>query len=275
MNLHAQVNKDEHFWTFKEREGSMLKKERQQMILDLLQDHTYLSIVTIAEELDVSEMTIRRDITELSKQKKLTKLYGGAQRLEILEKERSTEEKIQTKVDEKKYIGKVMNSLIPDNATIFVGAGTTILYALAELNRKNLFVTTNSLIAFNYLKEHTDYRILLSGGEFSPITEEFVGEVAIKAFDNLNIDFAFAATNGVFEDNITTAQFDEGAVQSAVFAKSKTKCVVADSSKLGVSDVYTFKRLSEIDYLVTDSHISAEQFEYYSQYTEILKEEMK
>lgn len=253
----------------------MLKEERQQNILELLNEHTYLSIVDIAEKLSVSDMTIRRDITELSKQKKLTKLYGGAQRLELLDKERTTEEKIQTKVEEKKYIGRVMNSLIPDNSTIFVGAGTTILYALSEIKRKNLFVTTNSLIAFNYLREHTDYRILLSGGEFSPITEEFVGEVAIKAFENLNIDIAFASTNGIFEDNITTAQFDEGAVQNAVFKKSKIRCVLADSSKLGVSDVYTFRRLGDIDYLITDNFISENQIEYYGSYTKILKEELK
>lgn len=47
----------------------MLKEERQQNILELLNEHTYLSIVDIAEKLSVSDMTIRRDITELSKQK--------------------------------------------------------------------------------------------------------------------------------------------------------------------------------------------------------------
>ncbi len=79
-------------------------------------------------------------------------------------------EKIDTNVAEKKYIGQVMNSMIPDNSTIYVGAGTTILYALPFIQKKNLFVITNSLIAFNYLKNHTSYRILLTGGEFSPIT---------------------------------------------------------------------------------------------------------
>lgn len=74
-----------------------------------------------------------------------------------------------------------MNSIIPDNSTIYVGAGTTILYALPFIQKKNLFVITNSLIAFNYLKNHTSYRILLTGGEFSPITEEFIGEVAERS----------------------------------------------------------------------------------------------
>lgn len=253
----------------------MLKQERQTKLLDLVQQHTYLSIVEIASRLNVSEMTIRRDITELAKQKKLTKLYGGAQKLDILDKELSTGEKIDTNVPQKKYIGKIINSLVKDNSIIFIGAGTTLYYALPEIQRKNLFVITNSLIAFTYLKENTDYRIILTGGEFSHTTEEFVGEVAVRSFDNLNIDIAFAATNGIFDDNVTTAQFDEGAVQNAAFEKAKVTCIVADSSKLGVSDVYTFTRLSEHDYLVTDNEISEELAAHYSQYTTILKEELQ
>lgn len=253
----------------------MLKQERQEEILDLIHQHTYLSIVEIAQHLKVSEMTIRRDITELANKNKLTKLYGGAQKLDILNKELTTDEKIQTHVEQKKYIGKIINSLIKDNTIIFVGAGTTIYYALPEIQRKNLFIITNSLIAFMYLKENTDYRILLTGGEFIHTTEEFVGEVAVRAFDNLNIDIAFAATNGIFENNVTTAQFNEGAVQNAAFSKAKISCIVADSSKFCVSDVYTFSRLNELDYLITDDQISDELFSHYSKYITLLRGEIK
>lgn len=253
----------------------MLKKERQNRILHLLDETSYLTIVEIATQLEVSEMTIRRDVTELAKENKLKKLYGGAEKLSSEKKELSTQEKIYANIDEKKYIGKVMNEIIKDNSTIFVGAGTTILYALQLINRKNLFFITNSLIAFMYLKENTDYRIILTGGEFSHVTEEFVGEVAVKSFENLNIDIAFAATNGIIDNNVTTAQFVEGAVQNAALAKAKIKCIVADSSKLDVSDVYTFCNLNEFDYLITDEKISKETLTHYSQYTTILKEHAK
>ncbi|MFY9902976.1 MAG: DeoR family transcriptional regulator, partial [Trichococcus sp.] len=107
----------------------MLKKERQNRILHLLDETSYLTIVEIATQLEVSEMTIRRDVTELAKENKLKKLYGGAEKLSSEKKELSTQEKIYANIDEKKYIGKVMNEIIKDNSTIFVGAGTTILYA--------------------------------------------------------------------------------------------------------------------------------------------------
>lgn len=69
-----------------------------------------------------------------------------------------------------------------------------------------------------------DYRIILTGGEFSPVTEELVGEVAIKSFESLNIDIAFAATNGIIDNNVTTAQFVEGAVQNAALCKNQMCC---------------------------------------------------
>lgn len=146
------------------------------------------------------------------------------------------------------------------------------MYSLPFLTRKNLFVITNSLIAFNYLKDNTDYRMLLTGGEFSPITEEFFGDVAERSFKLLNIDFSFAATNGISDDNVTTAQYFEGRIQNAALDVSKIKCIVADSSKLNKSDVYTFKNLSKFDYLITDSKISEETFNHYTKYVKILKE---
>ena len=81
----------------------MLKKERQNKILELLEEHSYLTIVEIADVLEVSEMTIRRDVTELSKKNKLKKLYGGAEKLDSQIKELSTQEKIHAKKKKKKY----------------------------------------------------------------------------------------------------------------------------------------------------------------------------
>lgn len=255
----------------------MLKKERQEKILDLLNRNDYLSIPEISSSLDVSDMTIRRDINELADKSLLVKIYGGAQKLEKIEQELSTQEKIDTNVPEKKFIGKVMNSIISDNDTIYIGAGTTMLHALPEIKKANLFVITNSLLAFNYLiyNNNTAYRVLLTGGEFSRTTEEFYGEIAEKSFDNLNIDIAFAATNGVFDNNVTTANSIEGSIQRVAFAHSRKKCVVADSSKFNRSDVYTFYSLSEVDYLVTDNKLPDTQFDYYSSYTKIIKEEQE
>lgn len=248
----------------------MLKDERQNKIIELLNKDDFLTVNSISNKLQVSEMTIRRDLNQLEKEKKLIKVHGGAKKGDI--RELSTEEKINNYVEEKQEIGKIMNSIIKNNTVIYLGAGTTIFYALPELNKENLFIITNSLIAFNYLIKNSDYKIILTGGEFNKTTEEFMGDLSEKAFDNLNIDIAFAATNGILDDNITTSSSLQGGVQISAFSKAKIKCIVADHSKLDKSDVYTFYRLSDIDYLITDGNISTETEKHYKQYTSIIKE---
>lgn len=148
-----------------------------------------------------------------------------------------------------------------------------MLHALPEIKKANLFVITNSLLAFNYLIHNTDYRVLLTGGEFSRTTEEFYGEIAEKSFDNINIDRAFAATNGVFDNNVTTANPIEGSIQRVAFKHARKKYVVADSSKFNRSDVYTFYSLSDIDCLITDDKLTDTTRDYYNTFTKILKEE--
>lgn len=248
----------------------MLKSERHQYIIDLLTQNNYATVSEISELLNVSKMTIRRDVSELSKENKVIRLFGGVQLVDTKEKEFSTQEKITLHIDRKKHIGTVMNDLIEDNSTIYVGAGTTIFYALSELTKKNLFIITNSLIAFNYLIEHTEHQVILSGGQLNKNTEEFIGEIAERIFENLNIDIGFSATNGIYQDNITTSSILEGNIQRKAFEHCKVKVVVSDSSKFNVTDRFTFCHLSEIDYVITDNEITPQVKEYYSKFVEIL-----
>ena len=253
----------------------MLKKERQERILELVNESEYLTNSEIASILDVSEMTIRRDISELDKEGKVNRLYGGVEKINFLAKELSTKEKIDVNVSQKKYIGSIINSIITENSTVYLGAGTTIFHSLPYIKKRELFIITNSLIAFLYLKEKTNYRLMLTGGEFSPITEEFVGSTAEKSLENININYSFASTNGVFENNVTTAQYLEGGIQLAALRQSQKKYIVADASILGRSDVYTFENLSNFDGLITDNTIDITKFNTYSKFTQIIKEPIR
>lgn len=248
----------------------MLKLERQDKIIELLDEETFMAVVDLAEIIDVSEMTIRRDLKELEDDKKLVRLYGGAQKLKIKEKEFSTEEKIGQHIEKKEYIGKIMNTLISEGDVVYLGAGTTIYYALPYITTPNLLIVTNSLISFNYLIEHTNHKLLLTGGEFMPTTAEFIGQHAESIFDNLNIDISFAATNGIYNNNITTSNSLEGQIQQAAFKSSKTKIIVADSTKFNTSDIFTFYKLSDLDYLITDNQIDPNVYRHYNDIGRIL-----
>lgn len=251
----------------------MLKIERQKEILKYLNEEFTFSISEMAEILKVSDMTIRRDVNELADQNKLIRLYGGAQKLDVKEKELTTEEKINLHIENKEYIGKIMNTIIEDDDVVYLGAGTTILYALPFINKENLVFITNSLIAFNYLISNTKYRVQLTGGEFLKSTEEFVGEHAERIFESLNIDIAFAATNGIYNNNVTTSNALEGSIQRAAFKSSKKKIVVADSTKFNVSDVYTFYKLNDLDYIITDDQMDENTFKHFNSFGKVLNKE--
>lgn len=252
----------------------MLKMERQDKILALLEENELLTTSKIADSLKVSGMTIRRDVQELYEQNKLLRIYGGIQRIKNKDKEFSTNEKMHNNIEEKTHIGKVMNSLIKDNDVVYLGAGTTILHALTQITKKNLFIITNSLIAFNYIMENTDYKVLLTGGLYNKNTEEFYGSVAENTFKSLNVNISFAATNGVYLNNVTTSNDSMGGIQQQALNTSKIKVVVADHTKFNTSDIYTFYNLTDIDFLITDNAVSEDIFNYYNQFTKVLKEEL-
>lgn len=248
----------------------MLQAERFRVILSMLNTKETISVNEFAKALNCSTMTIRRDIKELDEQKKIVRLYGGAQKVNVQQRERTSQEKSTINIDEKKYIGTIMNQLIPDNSVIYIGAGTTAFYALPNIRRKGLTIITNSLPSFVYLTKNTDYKLLLAGGSFNKTTEEFIGGVAERAFDGLNIDIAFAATNGIYNDNVTTSNPSEGSIQNTAFEHSKIKVIIADHTKFNTSDLFTFHKLSDVDFLITDSEIDDDLLNYYSQYVKIL-----
>lgn len=253
----------------------MLKAERHRFILERLQEESFLKIVDIAEEMNVSEMTIRRDFEELASENKLIKLHGGARKIDTLKKERSTNEKLHLELGKKEYIGNVLNSYIPENSIIFLAAGTTVYHALPYINKKSLTIITNNLIAFEYLTEHTEYTVNLVAGEYIKRTNEFVGEYAELFFKNVNIDIAFVTTNGIYNDNVTTASAKQVTLQDIVLAKSHLKYLVADSTKFNRSDMYTSCRVSSLNGIITDNEISEENYRHYSKYTTIINKAKK
>ncbi|AXX65231.1 DeoR/GlpR transcriptional regulator [Bombilactobacillus bombi] len=245
-----------------------LQEERLSRIHALIDQAGFMSTNEIAKTLQVSSMTIRRDLKKLEDEGKLTRIYGGAQSKK--QTEFSTNEKLKRNIIEKKEIAQRLNELIPDNSTVYLGAGTTILLAVPYLSKKKATFVTNSLPAFTELI-NSDCRIFLTGGELHRNTEEFLGRKAESMFKGLNLDFAICSTNGINNDHVTTSMMSEGNIQNIAFDHADKAVIVADHTKLNHSDIITFQNLSNFDYFVTDSQISLEDQKKYSQYVKIIK----
>lgn len=115
----------------------------------------------------------------------------------------------------------------------------------------------------------SDCRVLSTGGELHKNTGEFLGQIAERTFDGLNLDYALCSTNGIKDNAVTTSSEDEGRIQNVAINHAAQALIVADHTKLGRSDMITFRNLNTFDGLVTDNDISADLKKEYSTYTKV------
>ena len=107
----------------------MLKEERQKIILDKLNENDIIQVSQMTDLLDVTDMTIRRDLKELEDKKLLVRIHGGASKIDKARpREFSNEEKLLKSKDLKIEIAKKISGLLMEDQNIFLGAGSTIEY---------------------------------------------------------------------------------------------------------------------------------------------------
>lgn len=249
----------------------MLKRERLDQIMIAVTKQGFVSVADLAKALNVSEMTIRRDLDELSKSGKVIRLHGGVQAISSQTQiEQNFQEKREIHIQEKQEIAKVAASLVNDNETIYVGPGTTLEFMVARLNQENLRIVTNSLPIFEMARSNPlNYKLVLVGGSYRRVSGSFYGALSNNELDSMNYDKAFVGVNGISDAALLTADIEEGQTQSIGLNNSQKRILVADMYKFNHRDFYQFYSLYDIDELVTNEQISPDVLEYYRQYTSI------
>lgn len=253
----------------------MIKAERQDRICQLLQGQGTVSVKDISDALGVSDMTIRRDLEELSGAGEIERVHGGARSAQnrsrsMLRHEYTHNEKRKLHADEKLQIANTAVSLVEEDMTVFLGVGTTVEQMAAVLPAVHLRIITNSLSVFKILEGHEGYELCLIGGMYRPRTGAFVGPVAEMALKTIGIDAAFIGANGVLGNDVSASNMEEGSIQQMALSKADSRYVLADSSKIGKRDFYTFYSLSDLDGLVCESDISDEKRRDVDEYTKVI-----
>lgn len=253
----------------------MIKAERQSRIQALLEAKSAVSVKEIAEHLNVSDMTVRRDLEELSAAGVLERVHGGARRTAessgvTLPREYSHSEKRLRNMDAKAEVARAAVPLMEGGQTVFLGAGTTIEQMVSLLPLRRLRIVTNSLSVFNSLEDRDDYDLCLVGGLYRRRTAAFVGPLAEEAVESLGIDVAFIGVNGISEGAVSTSNMEEGKFQKLVLNKAHRRYLVADASKLGKRDFYSFYYLRDATGLVTERGIDLEDRARIEEYTRVI-----
>ncbi|SDH41065.1 transcriptional regulator, DeoR family [Vibrio xiamenensis] len=233
----------------------MIPAERQKTILSLLSSQKVISINELVEHLDVSHMTIRRDIVKLEQQGKVLSVSGGVQLTQLLHQEPSHDAKAAQQAQEKAAIGVLASQLVTESATIYLDAGTTTLELAHQLaERSDLTVITNDFVIAAYFMQHSQCEVYHTGGRVDRENQSCVGSKVADFLNTMNIDIAFVSTSSWNLHGLSTPSEPKVIVKRAIAQASQSVVLVSDSSKYGKIATFHALDIEKFDLVVTDSH---------------------
>ena len=238
----------------------MIPAVRQQQIMHHLGKRKIVDIRELTSLLNVSHMTVRRDIQQLEEKGRVISVTGGVALATQITGEPSHADKRGMQVDEKSAIARVAETLIGDESTIYLDAGTTTLALarrIAETGKnceKMLFVT-NDLVIGAYITENIRCRLYFIGGMVDMENRSCVGSGAVAPLKQLNIDIAFLSTPSWNMRWLSIPDQDKSIVKKTVVESSTKKFLLSDSSKYGKVGAFNSVPLSCFDGIVTDGNL--------------------
>lgn len=236
---------------FQENKLGTRPADRHASILNLLREHGKLSVDWLAEHLDASRETIRRDLTDLSLKGLLRKFHGGATLLEE-QTEGAFRTRLNEHADEKRAIAKATAAIFDAGDTLFIDTGTTTLAFAHELAiRDAMTVVTNSLTITQVMaRSGRGHRVFLVGGEYVEEASENVGRLAVEQIGQFNAKDAVITIGAIDAGGVMDYDLREAEIAQAMVAQARRVTVIADSTKLNKSALFTVCRLDQIHRLV-------------------------
>lgn len=230
----------------------MLKEERQHSILNEVELHNRVLLTDLADKLNVSVDTVRRDVKELDEENLLVKVHGGAVSLGFAN--HSPQRNNVYALDKKLTIAKKAISLLRNNSVILIDGGTTCL-ELAKLLPSNLKLTCFTLslpVAMELLRKPNVDTIFI-GGTLSKDSQIAMGPSAIHALSDIKVDYSFIGT-GYVDPEFGLTEFDWDVVQTkkAVINASKKTVLLCISEKLNSQHRFKTCHLNVINTMVTE-----------------------
>ncbi|UED88187.1 DeoR/GlpR family DNA-binding transcription regulator [Streptomyces profundus] len=246
---------------------NLLAGQRRALILDEVRRRGGIRVSELTRMLQVSDMTVRRDLDVLARQGALEKVHGGA--VPVAERrthEPGFEAKSALELSAKSAIARAAAGLAtPGSAVALSGGTTTFAVAHQLLEVPELTVVTNSVRVADVFHhagqaaepggpEATDAsRVVLTGGVRTP-SDALVGPVADAAIASLHFDVLFLGVHGIsVEAGLSTPNLAEAETNRHFIRSARRVVVVADHTKWGTTGLSSFASLDEVDTLVTDA----------------------
>lgn len=241
------------------RNSSYMVSNRREEIFRRLQEQGTLFIDQLSQDLNVSEVTIRRDLNILEASGNIIRFHGGA-KLSTPNRYVSTmEEKLHLNIEEKILIAQKAAKFIHHDDMVFINTGSTVTYIPQHIESDNVTIITNNarLPICEYGQNIT---LHMTGGALDRKMMSLTGHLAIHALEQMYASVCLIGVNGITAENgITTSIYQEAEVNALMINRCQGKrIVVADSSKVGRALNFVTAPISSIDILITTTRANQE-----------------
>ena len=231
----------------------MIKQERQNTILEIIQSRKYCTVNFLSKQLFVAPITVRRDLIEMESAGLITRCYGGATIPEYENREVPFEVRNKSNFSIKDKLAKKAAKLIHTGDVVFLDASSTVSHITEYLSaEQNLTVFTNSMLIVQKLKEKR-IRCYLTGGMPVENSYALVGSIAEQTLLDLYANVCFFSAQGIDERGIISDQSEaESALRRLMIKHSNKQYFLFDSSKYAKRFAFKIGSASEITDIITD-----------------------
>lgn len=235
-----------------------MNPSRRTRIADLVGALGECSVERLAQKFGVSDMTIRRDLRALAAQGRVLRTHGGAAAAERVSFEFKFLERARERQPAKEEIARVAAALVRDGQSLLVDSGTTTLAVARRLKeRRDLTLITSSLPIASELQFCDAIRVYLLGGQIRRSSPDLIGAFAEANLETIRADLAFLGADAVDERGFAYNKSPEVARMLARMATAAREVfVLADSAKIGRTELARFGSLRRWGGLVTDRNLS-------------------
>ncbi|SHK82784.1 transcriptional regulator, DeoR family [Chitinophaga jiangningensis] len=232
--------------------------ERHKFILSKLHEKGYVNVLELCKELDVSGVTIRKDLKLLEDKSLLFRSHGGATVQNPYTIDKPVNEKENIRREEKTRIGQAGAMLIAPNDAIIIASGTSVLALAKNIQPKGqLMVITGALNVALELLRRPEIEVIQLGGQLRNSSTSVTGTYAEKILDDFSCSKLFLGVDGIdLEFGLTTTNIMEAHLNQKMMTTAQKTIVLADSSKFGRRGFGRICGLEDIDEVITDSAIA-------------------
>ncbi|GAB2544646.1 DeoR/GlpR family DNA-binding transcription regulator [Spirosoma aerophilum] len=238
-------------------------QHRKQLIVQTVDERGSVDVRELADLLQTSEMTVRRDLGQLAAMGLIYRTHGGAMKVSLATDAFRFENKAAVNPERKDYICQLAAQEIQEGDVIFMDCGSTVFRLCPFIRNKRITVITNSLPVIAELIS-SEVTVNLVGGEVDKERQAVHGLMAEEHIARYRADRAFMGVDGIsLEHGLSANSEKEASMTMAIARQTEKVYLLCDSSKLEINKYFYFAPLSLFDVLITDNTAKAEMIETY------------